>query len=597
MEIMPTDGAADVHNLVLLGDGTETSVGEMSHHITLDRCYIHGYPSGELTRGVALNGREMQVINSHISDVHHSWQDSQAVWGAWGPGPFLIENNYLEAAGENVMFGGDDARVQGLVPSDITIRRNHFFKPLRWRQGAPGWDGSRWIVKNLLELKNAERVMIEGNLFENNWVAAQNGFAIVLTPRNQGGGNPWARVKDVNFRNNHVARVSSGLSILGVDYFHPSERTTNVMVENNLFEDVSRARYGAYGMAVMISGFPDNVTLRHNTFINDGLFISFQNGRTQPEGYGEMSRNFVATDNIAGGTIGGGAEAGLDAINWATQSSDFRNNLLVTNPSGRYPSGTWYFEADFAAINFGPSFLLLSGSKYKGRATDGKDLGCDINALEASMTGSATPPPPPAPLPTPTPLPTPPPPPLTPPAPTPGVLPAPWNNADIGSVGRSGGASFVGGVATLSGAGDDIWGSVEGFHYLYQSLSGDGQIVARVVQMQNTHSAAKAGVMIREGLTPGARHVLLNVNPSGGTEFMRRPDTGGNTSFIAGGAERIPYWLKLVRSGSTFTSYMSSDGATWRQVGSTTVTMSNNVYVGLVVNSHVGGVLCAATFS
>jgi hypothetical protein len=105
--------------------------------------------------------------------------------GSNGPGPYLIANNYLEASGENIMFGGADPYIANLVPSDITIRQNYISKPLSWR-------GQAWIVKNLLELKNAQRVTIDGNLIENNWAAAQPGVAIVLTPRNQDGNSPWS---------------------------------------------------------------------------------------------------------------------------------------------------------------------------------------------------------------------------------------------------------------------------------------------------------------------------------------------------------------------------------------------------------------------
>src|SRR5690606_23447694 len=91
--------------------------------------------------------------------------DSQAIAGWNGPGPFKIVNNYLEGAGENIMFGGATPRIEGLVPADIVIRGNHFHKPLRWRIGDPSYEGIPWSVKNLFELKNARRVVIDGNIF------------------------------------------------------------------------------------------------------------------------------------------------------------------------------------------------------------------------------------------------------------------------------------------------------------------------------------------------------------------------------------------------------------------------------------------------
>ena len=109
-------------------------------------------------RGIALNARRAAVVDSYLADFKEAGADSQAIAGWNGPGPFTITNNYLEAAGENVMFGGADPAIDGLVPSDIVVTRNHLAKPLRWRSGTPGAEATAWTVKNLFELKNARRV-------------------------------------------------------------------------------------------------------------------------------------------------------------------------------------------------------------------------------------------------------------------------------------------------------------------------------------------------------------------------------------------------------------------------------------------------------
>src|SRR6266700_6564662 len=125
-----------------------------------------------------------------------------------GAGPFKIGNNYLEATGENVMFGGADPSIRNLVPSDIEIRHNHFFKPTSWR--------NVWAaVKNLFELKNAQRVFVEGNVFENNWAAAQAGWAVQFTVRNQDGRAPWSTIEDVTFRKNIVRTPGRGSTSWG----------------------------------------------------------------------------------------------------------------------------------------------------------------------------------------------------------------------------------------------------------------------------------------------------------------------------------------------------------------------------------------------
>ena len=174
-------------------------------------------------------------------------------------------------------------------------------------------------------------------------------------------------------------------------------------------------------------------------------------------------------------------------------------------------------------------------------------------------------------------------------------LPTPWVNQDIGTVGVSGSASYVGGTFSLQGSGTDIWGQVDAFHYVYQTLNGDGEIVARVASMTATHTNAKAGVMIRESLTASSRHAILNVTPAAGIEFMRRLSPGASTTFTSGGNETAPKWLRLSRAGNTFSAYKSNDGVTWTLIGTDTIGMTSQVFIGMAVTSHNNPVLCDAS--
>jgi hypothetical protein len=201
--------------LVLFGSGEETRADQLPHSLVMERCYVHGDPQAGGKRGVALNARHVAIVDSYFADWKGIGQETQAIAGWNGPGPFKIVNNYLEAAGVNLIFGGADPTVANLVPGDIEIRRNHFTKALTWRN-------EKWVVKNLLELKNARRVLVDGNVFEHSWAAAQAGFAVVLTPRNQDGKSPWSVVEDVTFTNNIVRGAASGMSIAGRDDNHPS---------------------------------------------------------------------------------------------------------------------------------------------------------------------------------------------------------------------------------------------------------------------------------------------------------------------------------------------------------------------------------------
>ena len=174
-------------------------------------------------------------------------------------------------------------------------------------------------------------------------------------------------------------------------------------------------------------------------------------------------------------------------------------------------------------------------------------------------------------------------------------LPAPWQHQDIGAVAATGTAAYASGTFTIEGSGEDIWETADEFHFVYQGMSGDGTIVARVASVENTNAWAEAGVMIRETLNADSKHASALVAPSG-IGFLWRTSTGG-TSAYDGVTGSAPYWVKLVRTGSSFTSFRSSDGVTWTQLGTAvTISMTSDVYVGLAVTSHADGILCTGVF-
>src|SRR6266702_817799 len=259
LEIAPTPGTF-LYNVVLLGDGTESTVDQQSHDIVIEHCYIHGDAVAGSRRGIAMNGVNVGVYDSILADFKEVGADSQALAGWSGAGPFTIVNNELEGAGENLMFGGADPSVPGLVPADIVVRHNHFFKPLSWKGDDPSYAGTHWSVKNLFELKDARRILIEGNVFENDWTDAQTATAILFTVRNQDGTAPWSQIDHVTFRNTIVRHAGSGLSVLGYDNNFPSQQTTNVTIGNNLLYDLNGTTWGGFGAFVlMLNGTADVV--------------------------------------------------------------------------------------------------------------------------------------------------------------------------------------------------------------------------------------------------------------------------------------------------------------------------------------------------
>ena len=176
-------------------------------------------------------------------------------------------------------------------------------------------------------------------------------------------------------------------------------------------------------------------------------------------------------------------------------------------------------------------------------------------------------------------------------------LPPPWQSQDVGATGQVGSSIYGSGTYTLRGAGSDIWGSADAFQFGYQTLTGDGQIIARVTTVQNTSPFAKAGLMMRSSTAANAAHVIIDLRPdaAGDIEFMSRATDGGPTSWISGSTQTPPTWLKLVRSGTTITGYKSVDGTAWTQVGTTTITLPSTIDAGLVVSSHDTSTLNTST--
>jgi regulation of enolase protein 1 (concanavalin A-like superfamily) len=172
----------------------------------------------------------------------------------------------------------------------------------------------------------------------------------------------------------------------------------------------------------------------------------------------------------------------------------------------------------------------------------------------------------------------------TPPAP-PQALPFGWSSRDIGSVGGTGAAGHAAGTFTVVSNGADIWATADAFHFVYQPLSGDGQITVRVDVQEHTDDWAKAGVMVRETLNAGSRQAMMVVTPASGTAFQYRGATGGTTTNVNTAGPRAPYWVRLVRTGNTLTGFYSADGVAWTQQSTVSIAMARDVFIGMAVSS------------
>jgi hypothetical protein len=396
------DSYSEQYGLVDLGEpGTSSSgarkAAELPHDIVLDRCYIHGTPRGSVKRGVTLNGASLAVIDSYISDIHVQGQDTQAIAGWNGPGPFKIVNNELEASGENIMFGGARPTLVNNIPSDIEIRGNHFFKPLSWMVGNPHYAGIHWSIKNLLELKNAQRVLITGNIMENNWLDGQTGFGFLVAPRTELGSAPWVYVQDITFTYNILRHSASGIKIAGIDDGDPNKlvRGRRILIQNNLFEDINGKTWGGGdGKLFQILSGSSDVTIDHNTGFQSNQIVYAD---------GDPSTNFVFQNNIIPhnmyGVKGSGTASGFSELNRHFPKAIFQKNVIENIassgvPPANYP-GANFFPSNWAAVQFVSfqtgNYALASTSPYKDAGTDQKDIGADIAGLNAATAPAIVP--------------------------------------------------------------------------------------------------------------------------------------------------------------------------------------------------------------
>jgi hypothetical protein len=490
------NGYGDIIDLGM-GDATQTQLAQVPYAFVFDRVYVHGDPVMGQKRGIALNSSDTQVLNSWIADCKAVGQDTQALGGFNGPGKYVIENNFLEAAGENVLFGGADPAIPNLVTTNITFRHNYLSKPIAWRNpivapptgatavavagggtlaagtyfykvvvrvaagqttkavsapstevsatvanggsvtilwtpvagaadyivygrsagaeniywtttsssltdnGAAGSSGTpaaatNWSVKNLFELKNAQDVVIEGNIFENLWVAGQSGYAICFTPRNQSGGAPWAVVQRITFQHNIVRHIAGGVDILGTDNLAPSQLTNHITIRDNLFDDMGSA-WGAGSKTILIGAGGDAFTIDHNTFMTtDTTILALYGGSAAAP---TPITNVVFTNNMSEhrtyGIFGDSYAMGTATINAYLPGSIVAKNVLAGGSASNYPAGNFFppvaaWDAGFVDYATG-DYHLVASSPYRNAGIDGADLGANIDAILSATLGLTVP--------------------------------------------------------------------------------------------------------------------------------------------------------------------------------------------------------------
>jgi len=378
--------AAGTHNYSLIEtENGVTQVSQLVNHIIIDRCYVHGTSSGAVRRGISFQVAYGGIVDSDIREFHDQTaspglgSDSQAVAVWSGAGPFLYQNNLLSAASENTMFGGADPSITNLNPSDITIVGNYYWKDMTWR-------GQGMIVKNIFEMKNAQRALIDGNVFENNWGDAQQGIAVLFTVRNQDGGCLLCVDQDFTFTHNLVRHAAGGIETTGADSPPPSGGgyslpDARILVQNNVFTDINGGTYGGGGWCIQaLSGGGNGLVAHDLVFDHDDCFPDNAHmyfGDNSPIQTNIQWTNWIGDTGAYG--CNGNSSAGNCSATFANWTMNLTYGAIVFNGSNGAPAPAGATFSDLATIQFtnyaGGNYQLLSTSQFRNAGTDGHDIG------------------------------------------------------------------------------------------------------------------------------------------------------------------------------------------------------------------------------
>jgi len=285
-------------------------------------------------------------LDSYLHECHLKGYDSQAIAGWNGPGPFKIVNNTLAGAGENIMFGGADPAIANLIPSDIEIRRNYIYTPASWK--------GVWTKKNIIESKNSQRVLVEGNVLDGSWGDAQVGFAVVLKSENQSGVCTWCATRDWMFRNNIIRNAGAGFNLAAKEGSNPypvGELMSRIWLEQNVVQNINVGIYTGDARMVQVVNNLKDLTLRNNSFFSSGSFATVLAIGTVPGATNmEMTKNAAnfGSYGIHASNVGGG-EAALKKTIYGTMS--YSGQVFIGLVDGAYP--TTQFVASASAIPSG----------------------------------------------------------------------------------------------------------------------------------------------------------------------------------------------------------------------------------------------------
>ena len=412
---------------------TTTTTAALPHNITIDRCVIHASPATKgnyVARGINLNAVNGTVMFSAIYDIVNPGQDTQAINVYNSPGPIQIFGNYLRASGENIMLFsqclGYDFPYCPIV-SDVTIRRNYISKNAAWlslpKGCLQGGQPQCYDVKNLIELKNGQRVLIDSNILDTTFAQAQDEAIIMNCDLTWPVQSTPQTCTDLTITNNLVEHAPMFGVIAGSGTTQTGQR---ILVRNNIALDISAVKWGGPGSSFQIQR-TNFLTIDHNTILNTPLYngIEFADALPSTNTNFQYTNNFQYGSPFANGMNPGQTIAEIAAAIYGANIlvGDYwtYNNALKLQNEPAYPtvSGAvapgilslsspgctlnskviatcWPLDwalvgfIDFAGGSTGTNIAgltLSSTSPYKHKGTDGADVGADIATVIAAING------------------------------------------------------------------------------------------------------------------------------------------------------------------------------------------------------------------
>jgi regulation of enolase protein 1 (concanavalin A-like superfamily) len=573
---------------------------------------------GPVRFGIWTNQARITIANLTIRDVyeHHIIMNV----GTEAPRIYNVRlvdagSQFIKANPDNAGGGVDNGRLEHSVLEYTTTAPDYY------TNGLDVHSGGGWLVRNnlfrnfrapqgqlagpaVLFWRGSRDPLVEGNTFINN----QRDIVLGLeqaTPNDNTGGivrnnfiyrGSMAADSAIYIGDSPNTQVLHNTILVSGTYPQPIEyrfpNTTGVVIRNNLLDGSISARDGATGSvshnytaataSMFVNPAAGDLHLRSTaTVVLDKVSalanaLTDWDGQPRPQGaaadYGADERLIATTpppnqapavtltSPAAGAAFTAPATLALSAT-----ASDADGTVARVD----FYAGTTIVASDTSSP-YNASWGNVSAGSYTIRAVAIDDAGGSTTSASVGVTVS------------------------TPPTTTP---PAPWVAADIGGPTLAGSAAHTSGTFTVTAGGVDIWGTADQFHFVYQPMTGDGEVIGRVGSLQNSNAWAKAGVMMRESLTAGSRHAMAVVTPANGTAFQRRTGPAADSLTTSGPAVTTPYWVRLVRQGSTFSAYTSAGGTSWTLIGSQSIAMTSNIYVGLAVTSHNASARTTATLT